>query len=316
MAAGHRLSRGGMPTGGIKMKNNKALGQHWLKNREILDEIALLTRYGTSIYDTLLPDSADKPTQGGAYDFSDNRGADLGGALCLEIGPGLGTLTSALLRQFQKVLAIEYDAELARKLPGQFPGKDLTVVNADFLAYRITDVPQPYVVAGNIPYYITSPIIRRLLETRNQPERIVLLMQKEVARRIVDSRETVLSLRCKNRADVMLGPEVKAAEFTPPPEVDSQVVIFTPHPPILSNKIMKFIEIGFAQPRKKVTRNLSVLMSRELIKDIFIKMNLNIDVRPHEMHLSDWEKIYEKLEPYISKDWYKQKNLENLEQKL
>ena len=84
------------------MKNKKSLGQHWLKNRVILDEIASLT-------------------------------ADESVDTCIEIGPGLGTLTSSLLKKFSNVLAIEYDADLARKLPGSFPGKNLEVINADVL---------------------------------------------------------------------------------------------------------------------------------------------------------------------------------------
>ena len=244
------------------MTNNKALGQHWLNNRAILNEIAELA------------------------------GA---GPLCVEIGPGLGTLTSSLLKRFDKVIAVEYDADLARKLPGSFPGKDLEVVNQDFLKYELGSLPRPYVVAGNIPYYITSPIIEHILATDNLPERVVLLMQKEVAERIVSERESLLSLRVKNRASVRLGPVVVASEFTPPPKVDSQVLVLEPHEPIVPEEVFKIIEVGFAAPRKKATRNLAALMPREDIKDIFIRLNINIDVRPGELHLDDWYKIYQKM---------------------
>ena len=238
---------------------NKSLGQHWLKNRMILDEIAEL--------------AGDGP-------------------LCLEIGPGLGTLTSSLLRRFEKVIAVEYDADLARKLPGSFPGKNLEVVNEDFLKYDLENLPRPYVVAGNIPYYITSPIIEHVLATDNMPGNVVLLMQKEVAERIVDERESLLSLRVKNRADVTLGPIVVAEEFTPPPKVDSQVLILKPHAPMVPDEVFRMIEVGFIAPRKKVMRNLSTLVSRDKIKEIFEKLNLNIDARPGDLHLDDWYKIY------------------------
>ena len=104
------------------MKNNKLLGQHWLKDRVVLDEIASLAGEG--------------------------RG-------CVEIGPGLGFLTSSLLRRFDKVIAVEYDERLAKNLPGSFPGKNLEVVNGDILQYDFSKIREPYVVAGNIPYYIT-----------------------------------------------------------------------------------------------------------------------------------------------------------------
>ena len=140
---------------------NKSLGQHWLKNREILEQIA------------------DLAGEGG---------------LCLEIGPGLGTLTSSLLRRFSKVMAVEYDARLAENLPKSFPGKNLEVLNEDILKFDFSQISGDYVVAGNIPYYITSPIIEKLLTVSNRPKRIVLLIQKEVAERILSPKESILSL--------------------------------------------------------------------------------------------------------------------------
>ena len=150
------------------MKNNKSLGQHWLKNREILNEIAELASGGVN--------------EASAYDFSEKT--EVG--TCLEIGPGLGTLTSSLLKRFNKVIAVEFDARLAENLPKSFPGKNLEVFNEDILKFDFSTIKEPYVVAGNIPYYITSPIIEKLLTVNNLPQRIVLLIQKEVAERIVD----------------------------------------------------------------------------------------------------------------------------------
>ena len=248
------------------LQNKKELGQNWLKNREILDTIAGL-----------------------AADGAGNV------KMCLEIGPGLGTLTAALLRRFDRVVAVEYDADLARKLPGSFPGKNLEVVNEDFLKFDLERLEKPYVVAANIPYYITSPIIEKLLTAANAPERIVLLVQKEVAERIVSERETILSLTVKNRADVELGPVVPAREFTPPPKVDSQVIVLRPHAPMVVDEVLALARKGFAAPRKKVTRNLAVLLPRDEVKDIFIASNINIDVRPGELHLEDWQKIYNKM---------------------
>lgn len=252
----------------MPLQNNKSLGQHWLKNRDILNTIADLA-------------AGDKSTTA---------------TLCLEIGPGLGTLTSSLLKKFDRVIAVEYDEKLATNLPKSFPGTNLQVVHDDFMSYDLSTIPAPYVVAGNIPYYITSPIIDKLLTTDNPPERIVLLIQKEVAERIADERETFLSIRCKNRADITLGPVVKRDEFTPPPKVDSQIIILTPHPPIVDDKILAFIKTGFKEPRKKVTHNLSTYMPRDCVKNLFIKNNINIDIRPAEIHLKDWQKIYKILQ--------------------
>lgn len=123
MAAGLALRPSGTLITGIDMlKNKKSLGQNWLKDRTILDEIASLA-------------SPEAP----------------GEVTCLEVGPGLGTLTSSLLRRFPHVIAIEIDQQLAQHLPQSFPGTNLTVIHADFLQFDLQTVPSPYVVAANIP---------------------------------------------------------------------------------------------------------------------------------------------------------------------
>lgn len=244
------------------MKNNKSLGQHWLKNREILMEIAEA--------------AGEAPT-------------------CLEIGPGLGTLTSCLLRRFDKVLAVEFDENLAKNLPGSFPGKNLEVINEDFLKFDLSRVPKPYVVAGNIPYYITSPIIEKLITAENRPEKIVLLIQKEVAERILSEKESVLSLMVKNRAKAYPGIIVPRDEFTPPPKVDSQVIILEPHDPVVSDAVLKFIQVGFSSPRKKLVHNLEVLKSREKLLETFDKLGLDPNARPADLHLEEYQLLFKSM---------------------
>lgn len=245
---------------------NKALGQHWLYNREILNSIASAAKGGQDA------------------------------AVVVEIGPGLGTLTASLFKYFEKVIAVEYDADLARKLPGSFPGKNLEVKNEDFLRFDLSAVSRPYSVAGNIPYYITSPILEHILMSENQPEKVVLLMQKEVAERIVnDESESVLSLKCKNRAKVELGEVVLRGEFTPPPKVDSRVLILTPHAPLVPEKVFELIKKGFLMPRKKLINNLAGLKSHSELEDIFLRCNISVDARPSDLKLEDWYKIYQKM---------------------
>lgn len=241
---------------------NKSLGQHWLRNRVILEKIAELTD---------------------------------GGEVCLEIGPGLGTLTSSLLKRFNKVLAVEFDADLARKLPASFPGKNLEVINADILKFDFDTLPKGYKVAGNIPYYITSPIIEKVLKTKNQPAKVVLLIQKEVAERIADEKETVLSLMVKNCADIELGPVVKKEEFTPPPKVESQVLILTPHEPMVKEEVFALIRLAFSSPRKKIIHNLTPLRSKEELRRIFGKCDFSLDARPADLHLKDYQVLFNNL---------------------
>ena len=249
------------------MKNIKSLGQHWLNNRAVLDEIAELAK---------TPDDV---------------------ALVVEIGPGLGTLTSSLLRNFQRVVAVEYDSHLATNLPKSFPGKNLEVINKDILKFDFDEISERYAVAGNIPYYITSPIIEKLLITKNVPAKIVLLVQKEVAERIADEKESMLSLFVKNRASVALGPVVKKAEFTPPPKVDSRVIVLAPHSsgPIFPDEIFRVIAQAFSAPRKKLIHNLAPFANKEKLTDIFNELQLSLDARPADLHLGDYFNLWRKL---------------------
>ncbi len=250
------------------MKNKKSLGQHWLYNRAILDEIA----------DLAIAPETD---------------------LCIEIGPGLGTLTSSLLKRFSQVIAIEFDADLAAKLPKSFPGKNLTVIHGDILKVDFAEILRDagyagnFAVAGNIPYYITSPIIKKVLRSTPQPARISLLMQKEVAERVAaePGDYNLLALFAQNLAEVELGPVVKAAEFTPPPKVDSQVLVMTPlAEPQVAEKCLDLAKRGFASPRKKLAGLLAdVKHSREDWREILAKQGINPDARAQDLSLWDWE---------------------------
>lgn len=256
------------------MKNKKSLGQNWLKNREILEEIA-----GLACGDESAVKSTEKT------------------GVCVEIGPGLGFLTSSLLKRFDKVIAVEYDSDLVRKLPGSFPGKNLEVVNEDILKYDFGGINEPYVVAGNIPYYITSPIIEKVLTLERKPERVVLLVQKEVAERIVSDKETMLSLFVKNYAKVSAGMVVKREEFTPPPKVDSQVVVMELYEkPLVGEKVFDLVRIGFKAPRKKLMHNLAGLKSREDLERALESCGISRDARPGDVELKKWAELAEKLQ--------------------
>lgn len=254
------------------MKNRKSLGQHWLKDRDILIDIA---------------------------DHASCDGADT----VVEIGPGLGTLTSALFQFFEQVVAVELDDRLAENLPKSFPGKNLKVVHQDVLGLDIEslELPEKYVVAGNIPYYITSPIIQKFLHVDHRPQKIVLLIQKEVAERLAaePGDYSILGLSAQIYAKVTLGPVVKREFFTPPPKVDSQVVILEPlAEPLASEKTMSLIKLGFIAPRKKLASNLSVglKLPKEKILAAFSAQGISQDVRPADLSIADWVALEKALQ--------------------
>lgn len=248
---------------------NKALGQHWLKDRSILGEIAALADIHPT--DTVL-----------------------------EIGPGLGTLTSELLKRAGSVVAVEFDEELARKLPGQFPGKNLQVVSGDILSFNLSILPTGYKVVANIPYYITSKIVRLLMTAENKPSRAVLLTQKEVAERMaaLPGDMSVLAVSAQVTADVSLGPVVPAHLFTPPPQVDSQVVVLvTRVEPLIAEREEKLfyqlVKSGFSSKRKKLRSSLSggLRLSKADTEQLLEKAAISPDNRAEDLSIDDWKRL-------------------------
>lgn len=248
---------------------NKSLGQHWLKDREVLAHIADCAE--------LSPDDT-----------------------VLEIGPGLGTLTSELLRRCKKVVAVEFDGELARKLPAQFPGKNLEVITSDILSFDLSSLPVGYRVVANVPYYITSKIIKLLMTADNKPQMAVLLVQKEVAQRLAAQPGTmsILAVSAQLFADVTLGDIVPAGLFTPPPKVDSQVVILrTRAVPFLTDidekDFFRVVKAGFSSKRKKLRSSLSggLKISKPEVEAFLAKANISPDSRAEALGLDDWSRL-------------------------
>jgi 16S rRNA (adenine1518-N6/adenine1519-N6)-dimethyltransferase len=215
----------------------------------------------------------------------------------LEIGPGLGTLTSELLRRAKKVVAVEFDAELARKLPAQFPGKDLEVITSDILSFDLSAMPKDYVVVANVPYYITSKIVQLLMTADNKPKTAVLLVQKEVARRLAakPGDMSILGISAQLFAEVSLGDVIPASFFTPPPKVDSQVVILkTRQTPFLTDvdekDFFKVVKAGFSSKRKKLRSSLSggLNIDKSEVEVILQKAGVSPDARAEELDLGQW----------------------------
>ena len=218
----------------------------------------------------------------------------------LEIGPGLGTLTSELLRRSKKVVAVEFDGELARKLPAQFPGKNLEVITSDILSFDLSILPKDYVVVANVPYYITSKIVQMLMTATNKPRIAVLLVQKEVAERLAaePGDMSILGLSAQLFADVTLGDVIKAEKFTPPPKVDSQVVILqTRQTPFLTDidekDLFRIVRAGFSAKRKKLRSSLAggLNISRDEAEEAIVKAGIDPNIRAEALDLEAWVRL-------------------------
>ena len=247
----------------------KELGQHWLTDRFILGEIA--DSAGITSEDTVL-----------------------------EIGPGLGTLTSELLSRAKNVIAVEFDKDLARKLPGQFPGNNLEVRSEDILSFDLSQLPSDYVVVANVPYYITSKIVQKLMTAPNKPRTAVLLVQKEVAERVAakPGDMSILALSAQVYAEASLGIEVPREYFTPPPKVDSQVIILkTRQSPLIvpedEKQFFRIVKAGFSAKRKKLRSSLAggLAITKPEAETLLEEVGISPDARAEDLAIDDWMRL-------------------------
>ena len=191
--------------------------------------------------------------------------------LVIEIGPGKGALTAHLLERAERVVAIEIDPLLVERLNERFRGEDrLRVVAGDVLE---TDLAQwgPAAVAGNLPYYITSPIIERLLAQHRIFKRAVLLVQAEVARRLASVSGTrdygylTVATRLFCEPEILF--RVPSTAFHPPPKVESAAVRLKMHDPGVESprRFLEFVGQCFRHKRKTIRNNLAGIYGKDVI---------------------------------------------------
>lgn len=249
-------------------KPKKSLGQNWLTDETILGRIA---------------DAAEA----GRDDF------------VLEIGPGLGTLTKVLAERAGKVLAVEFDKELAAKLNKKYKDSPtVKIVNEDFLQFNLSDLPRGYKVVGNIPYYITSKIVQKLLTAENKSSRIVLLVQKEVAERLART-DSVLGVSAQVYAEVELSGVVGREMFTPSPKVDSQVVTLTPLAQTIfgsgvsEKEFFRIVKAGYSERRKKLRSSLAggLAISKQEAEEKLGRAGIDANLRAQDLSVEDWARL-------------------------
>ena len=214
----------------------------------------------------------------------------------LEVGPGLGVLTRLLATQARRVVAIELDAALAEALRAEMP--NVAVVNEDILNFEAAEhFARPYAVVANLPYHITSPALRHLLS--GSPERLVVMVQAEVAERIAakPGDMSALAVTIQAQAQVRIARRVGAESFYPRPKVDSAVLVLEPRPRVERNEIESFtalVQAGFKQPRKTLANSLADGL--QLPKAQAIERLRAADIeprrRPQELRLEDWLRLF------------------------
>lgn len=249
----------------------KSLGQHWLTDEISLENMLMAA-------DVSAADSV------------------------LEIGPGLGPLTAMLTKQARDVVAVEFDEELARGLPKRVPADNLRVVRSDILRFDLTTMPPDYKVVANIPYYLTSKLVRVLSESTNSPSVAALLVQKEVAERLAakPGQLSILGVTSQYYWEVSLGPVVAAELFTPPPKVDSQIVVLKRRlEPLFEDvdtrEYFRLVKAGFGEKRKTLLNSLSagLHLEKDAVKAWLAEAGVSPQLRAQNLSLDDWHALYQ-----------------------
>lgn len=246
------------------MKAKKSLGQNWLKSETIAREIVRVASLSAS--DTVL-----------------------------EIGPGKGYLTKFLLETGAQVIAVEKDDRAIPVLENTFSGETasgkLKLLHGDILTTEIA-LPEKYKLVANIPYYITGQVLRKFLETTSQPRLMVLMLQDEVAKRIVarDGKESILSISVKAYGAPKYIKKVPAKYFSPAPKVDSAILLIEninknnfKNSSVSEKDFFEVVKNGFSSKRKMLRNNLADIAPAK-----FAQCGVSEKNRAEDLSLENW----------------------------
>jgi len=254
------------------LKPKKYFGQNFLINKRILEEIVQV---------------------------ADLKSSDV----VLEIGAGLGNLTKRLAKKVKKVVAIEKDRRLVRILKERLSDfTNIKIVEGDILI-STTDHLQlgtNYKIVANLPYYITSPIIRKFLEYENPPKLMVLMVQKEVAERICAKppKMSLLSVAVQFYSRPEIVKIVKKDFFWPKPKVDSAILrivplkitdLFVNYQGVNKKLFFEIVKAGFSQPRKQIKNNLKKVF-KERVETVLKQSKIDKTCRAETLSVNEWRK--------------------------
>lgn len=265
----HKKSWSGEKRSASSLGAKKSLGQNFLRDQDIADAIVTAA--------TLTPSDT-----------------------VIEIGPGPGVLTQRLVAQAGRLLAVELDDRFAAQLLARYADNPrVQIVHADVLASDLSALASgdTWKAVANIPYYITSPIIRHLLETTPPPALAVLMVQKEVAERICAQPGdlSLLAVSVQYYATPELLFTVPASAFSPVPKVDSAVLRLTPHaepflPDIETEHYFRIVRAGFSQRRKQLVNSLSAALHlpKEAVTTWLEGAGIAPERRAETLTLAEW----------------------------
>ncbi len=218
----------------------------------------------------------------------------------LEIGPGMGVMTNILTEQAGRVVAVEADPVLAELLTRDAP-PNLRVAAEDILKFDLGQLPAAYKVVANLPYYLTSKILRLLHEAENPPALMSLLIQREVAERVVapPGKLSILGLSVQYYSTAKIVGQVERHKFWPSPDVDSAIlqVVRRTKPAFAADptQLFRLIRAGFGEKRKQLKNSLAggLNCSVDVTEKLVRQARLSPTARAQELDLKDWERLYQ-----------------------
>lgn len=224
----------------------------------------------------------------------------------IEIGPGRGFLTSLIIPKVKKLIAIEIDPKLVSNLKNCFKdAANFELANQNALTYPLSLTPYPYKIVANLPYYIATAMIEKILTKKDWTEAI-LMIQKEVAERITAKTGTkdygYFTILCQYFANCKKLFDVSASCFKPKPKVESTVIKLTNrNSEIPDENIFKIIKIAFQQRRKNIANALSkqIQCPKEELLRILTNLGIDKNTRPEKLSFSDYKNLTYLLKKYI-----------------
>jgi 16S rRNA (adenine1518-N6/adenine1519-N6)-dimethyltransferase len=272
-------------------KPKKSLGQHFLVNEAVLQRILSAAEVSP-------------------------------GDIVVEVGPGLGILTEGLAKQGARVIAIELDAQLVALLEKRLSGfPSVRIIHADILKVtprqllednlRTSELARGYKVIANLPYYITSPVLSHFLEAEPRPEKMVLMVQKEVGEAITAApgKMRLLSVKVQFYSRPTILSHVPAASFYPRPKVDSVILRLDvyPQPPLIAlgvtdvDSFFDTVMHGFSAPRKQIRNSLahSLGMAPSQVASLLQKAGIEPKRRAETLSLEEWAELWKVFAPYL-----------------
>ena len=257
------------------LRARKRLGQHFLIDRDVLQQVLAAAELAT-------------------------------GDTVLEIGPGQGTLTRELARKVRRVIAVELDDKLAGYLKQETTSlPNVTIINEDILKIDPADVvpkTENYKVVANLPYYITSPVLRRFLEASRKPELMVVMVQKEVAEAIIagPGKRSLLSISVQFYGRPEIISKVPSKSFYPAPEVDSAIlrIELYDRPAVAianADSFFETVRAGFASPRKQLANSLAygLKLPKADVAHLLAKAGIASQRRAETLTLEEWAQLWQ-----------------------